>query len=178
MSERILQVFGGLEIIFGGYMTAYPQWESQWIGFVVMGIGVLTVAFALWPGLFNWLWGGWHREYTPLDFAILDKRDHFKLYEAACLWCEMAPTLPFPTAGKKAYNRLEKAIYDQKLRLEYGTIDEILNQTGEILVPEWRDDDEPSINVNSRVYRDELKRYAKEETTERPRFLFVGERAK
>lgn len=47
--HRFILLLGGIEIFIGGVMTAWPYLLPQWVGLVLMGIGVLTVGWALWP---------------------------------------------------------------------------------------------------------------------------------
>lgn len=47
MLERILLGLGGIEIVLGGLMTAYPLWLPQSVGLIMVAIGVITVVAAV-----------------------------------------------------------------------------------------------------------------------------------
>ncbi|MCH7539475.1 MAG: hypothetical protein IH999_03600 [Proteobacteria bacterium] len=46
--ERWIIILGGFEIVGGGIVTAYPEFLPQWIGFVAIAIGVLTISYGVW----------------------------------------------------------------------------------------------------------------------------------
>ena len=45
--ERWVFILGGVEIIVGGLVTALPTFVPQWVGFPIMAIGILTIAYGV-----------------------------------------------------------------------------------------------------------------------------------
>ncbi len=45
---RWIVILGGIEIVGGGIVTAFPEFLPQWVGFIAIAIGVGTIAFGVW----------------------------------------------------------------------------------------------------------------------------------
>jgi hypothetical protein len=64
-----LLLLGGIEIVLGGLMTAYPTLLPQWAGLVIVGIGVLTIVAAvtnIGRDVWQWVLGKAHAQYQAL----------------------------------------------------------------------------------------------------------------
>jgi hypothetical protein len=108
------------------------------------------------------------------DFDRWDKVEEFRLFEAACLWCDETPKLPMSGAARSAFEELREAIYDGDLTAS-PSIDQALRAAWGKHVERAAPEDDP-INVNTPIKRRCLVDYAKK-TGKRPRFLFPGARA-
>jgi len=137
--------------------------------------GVLLLASGVWVG-FAWsndllrVFGG---EWP--DFQAWDQKDRLQMYEAACLWVNVAPQLPLPRKAKAKYGQMAKAVVADRLTV-FGSVDDVL--TG--LMAKQSGETGPSTYVftpHSEVTRRNLEEYARS-VDERPPFLFPRERVK
>src|SRR5205823_2847819 len=100
--------------------------------------------------------------------------DVLRLFEAACLWCDVEPGLPMPIRARRVFKRLQACLADKSI---YPALSmrEMLDAPprNDSFATEF-DEDVP-INVNRHVGREALTEYARR-IGARPRFLFKGAR--
>ena len=45
--ERLIAIIGGVEIIAGGIMSAFPELLPQWISLVIVALGTVTLGYGI-----------------------------------------------------------------------------------------------------------------------------------
>jgi hypothetical protein len=108
------------------------------------------------------------------DYDRWDEEGIFRLFEAACLWCDENPSLPLNSCTRQRFEQLRDAIYSGDLQ-GYLSLDESVRAAWAKHGGRPEPGDDP-ITVNSRVKRAALIDCAKK-IGERPRFLFPGARS-
>lgn len=141
--------------------------------------------FAMMP---DWLWGlglflfgvwvasAWYPVVSAAlhpqwpDFEVLDKRDRFQLWEAACFWVNQVAKLPLRGAAWRQFKQFEGAIKARTL----SVIREDLRETIYDAYDEKRGR-RTKANPKWTVKRDALVEYA-QSVDSKPPFLFPKER--
>lgn len=120
-------------------------------------------ALAIWPKSIKTAWP---------DYQHWDKVDPLEVFQAACLWADEEPKLPWPSWGaEKVYRKIN----------EYGhRPDTILSvssgeSTREAIVEAIETQRSGLVNPRGRIPRDDLKRIA-EAWGEKPKFLYPRSR--
>ncbi|UVK42794.1 hypothetical protein BPNPMPFG_004512 [Mesorhizobium sp. AR07] len=118
-------------------------------------------ALAIWPKSITTIWP---------DFAKWDKIDPLEAYQAACLWADEEPRLPWPSWGaEKVYRKLNDAALAHDLIVVSGdttrkaTLDAIETVTSKV------------INPHGEVWREDMRKLA-EKWGEKPKFLYPRSR--
>ncbi|UVK43367.1 hypothetical protein BPNPMPFG_005155 [Mesorhizobium sp. AR07] len=118
-------------------------------------------ALANWPKSIATVWP---------DFAKWDKIDPLEAYQAACLWADEEPKLPWPSWGaEKIYRKLNDAALAHDLLVGGGdtvrkaTLDAIETVTSK------------AINPHGEVWREDMRKLA-EKWGEKPKFLYPRSR--
>lgn len=105
------------------------------------------------------------------DFRKWDQVDPLQVYEAACLWADTGPVLPWPSVGAEViFKKLSALYFDHALTISHGTT------TIDILREVRATMDAGVVSPHAKVGRSELKRVAVK-WNEKPKFLFPHSRA-
>jgi hypothetical protein len=147
----------------------------EWLQSAIRGMPNWLYAYALafvafWAGVawaddvVRWLWRPWP------DFEKWDKVDKFRIYQAACLWNDVEPTLPMPRSARKTYRKWKNMFLGGGLPVNlrpHYTLDETYAlATGE-----------DAFHPDIEIHRGVLETLA-EMDKRRPMFLFKSERAR
>lgn len=109
---------------------------------------------------------------SPPEYEEWDKRNMFRLWEAACLWADEEPARPLSAAARKCLNQLAEAIYSHELDLlrnddqRQAVYDSHMKASGHDVKPDQ----------NWMLRRQRLLEYASSIGT-KPPFLYPSERA-
>ena len=181
--------FSAIKVRTADYRNIWPRatFAGRWVTRAYVGA---KKVYYWWSGERERAEREWHRinnnvrEGIPLatavtlkpwpDFDRWDEEGIFRLFEAACLWCDESPSLPLNSGPSHRFEQLRDAIYCGDLQgylsLQESVRSAWAKHNGR---PEPADD---PITVNSRVKRAALTDYAMK-IGERPRFLFPGARS-
>lgn len=128
---------------------------------------VACLAVMAWSG-WGWWSGAW--SITAPNWGVWDRRDRFRLFEAASLWEDIEPTMPMLWRAPKRFRRLDQAVATRQLTVIRDDLRETIEDAWDLA-----NGKKPMANPYWVVLREDLLSYASS-IGERPGFLFPRDR--
>ena len=132
---------------------------------------IVVASILFWPEISHLLLGKEEQNIPPklvqTDFAMIDQKHSFMIYELACFWVGEKADLPLSKKAKKQFKKFETAAKANKLKVASSTSREAIEKASNFIEFGVRPDLNPYWTVN----RDEVMVYANR-VKQRPAFLY------